>query len=188
MRSVEVLNIANPEHACFMFDLAHICKDDFLNDADNDIILLMNEYEREIEKGATKAFITRVDGEKTGILWVEMNRYGTGRLRAGMLPKYRNGLGRYAWLFLTEFIDYCFLSLKLRKLDAEITLYGRHNRSSRAAEKLLRRFGFRKEGFIQEALMVHGKPKDTILFGLTYRSYREIKNNVEKTKQHARCA
>jgi hypothetical protein len=170
MKTVETLNLLKPEHSMFMHDLAMVCKDDFLNDYDNDIILIINEYERQIKKGQTKAFLVRINGEKAGIIWVEM-MYGVGRLRAGLLPKYRQGVRSYN--LLKDFARYCFDSLKLRKLDAELVLPNDSKKTS-AGERLLRHLGFKKEGLLKEALLRNGEPHNTILLGLTRNQYKGL--------------
>jgi len=177
MRTVERLDINNPEHAGFMFDLGNACQDDFLNDHQSDIILLMNEYDRRIRDGSVVAFLCKQDGADIGIVWVEMDGFGVGRVRAGMMPEYRSGFT--AAHFLRKFVDFCFRTLSLRKLDAEIVLYDKMNRGSKAAETLLRRFGFKKEGFLRESLMKGGRPRDTILLGLT-------RNRFEGLKKHGK--
>jgi hypothetical protein len=174
MRSVEQLDISRKEHAEFMYDLGLICQDDFLDDHQNDMILIMNEYDRAIRGGSVVAFLCKQDGLNAGIVWVEKNLYGVGRVRAGLLPQYRQGFT--AAHFLKMFVDFCFKTLNLRKLDAEIVLYGKEKRGSAAAEKLLRRFGFAKEGLIREALLKGGKPRDTVLLGLTRNRYEGLKH------------
>lgn len=171
MQTVEVLNLSNRDHAGFMYDLAKVCQKDFLNDHDNDIILLMNEYERALDDGSCKAFLAKVDDAPAGIIWVEIDRYGVGRVRAGLMPEFRRG--HTAYRFMRQFIDYCFNRLSLRKLDAELTLWRDQNRSSMAAEKILRRIGFRKQGLIEDAMLIDGKPYDTLLFGLTKKRYEK---------------
>lgn len=169
MRTVEKLDIANPEHSGFMYDLGTTCKDSFLNDHQNDIILMMNHYEQRIKDGSTVAFLCKEDGENVGIVWVEIDIYQIGRLRAGMMPEHRRGMT--AAHFLKDFIAFCFKTLNLRKLDAEIEI-DHKNRGSRAAEKLLRRFGFEKEGLLKEALIRDGKPRNTVLLALLRSKYR----------------
>lgn len=174
-RTVERFDIKNPEHAGFMYDLAMACKDDFMNDYDNDILLIMNEYERAIDAGNVVAFLAMVNGEKAGIIWVDKLLYGVGRVRAGLMPSFRNGFTALG--LMHQFIDFCFKELDLRKLDAEISfkwkptgdeLFDRKRaKNAEAAEKIFRRVGFRKEGLIREAFTVNGEPQDTLLFGLT---------------------
>ncbi len=169
---VELLDIDNPDHAGFFFDLGEACKADFLNDYDNDIILMMNQYKRRIEDGSVKAFVAKSQGQKVGIIWCELGDYGDGRVRAGLLPRYRCR-GRLAWNIMKMFVDYCFNTLDLRKLDATIELYYRNaNKSSYAAEKILRKLTFTKEGILRQAITRDGKPKDMILFGLLRDEYK----------------
>lgn len=175
MRTVEKLDINRKEHAEFMYDLGMTCKEDFLNDHQNDMILMMNNYDRAIRNGSVVAFLCKQDTESIGIVWVEKDVYGVGRVRAGLLPEYRQGFT--AAHFLKKFVDFCFKTLDLRKLDAEIVLYEKGNRGSRAAESLLRRFGFKKEGLLREALLKDGKPRDTVLLGLTRKRYEVLKTN-----------
>lgn len=177
---VELLDIGKPEHAAFMYDLGMACKEDFLNDSQPDMIYIIHEYEQAIKNGSTVAFLCLKDSEKMGIIWVERDIYDVGRIRAGLMPEHRKGFTAIKVLRL--FVDYCFETLKLRKLDAEIELYSKKNRTSQAAEKILRRFGFRKEGLIKEAYLRDGKPKNTLLLGLTKKQYEGLKN-VQKEKQ-----
>lgn len=189
VNTVELLNLQNKDHSLFMFELAYICQDDFLNDHNNDIILLMNHYERAINNGNAVAFLCKKKQKNCGIVWVEIDDYGVGRIRAGMMPEYRKGFTAYN--FLRLFINYCFTTLKLRKLDAEIvmgeklclrkggktkTKYAPMSRTTQAAEKLLRRFGFEKEGQPKEALLINGKPRDTLLLAITRNRYEGLKN------------
>ena len=52
---------------------------------------------------------------------------------------------------------------------------------AKAAEKLLRRFGFKKEGQPKQAFMKGGIARDTILLGLTKDRYKGLKH-VKKEK------
>ena len=173
MRTVEKLDITRKEHAEFMYDLGLACKDDFLNDHQNDMILMMNEYDRAIRAGSVVAFLCKQEAENIGIVWVEKDLYGVGRVRAGLMPAHRQGFT--AAHFLKKFVDFCFRTLDLRKLDAEIVLCGKEGRTSLAAEALLRRFGFRKEGLLRESLLKGGRPRDTLLLGLTRKTYEALK-------------
>lgn len=198
--TVERLNLDIKDHSSFMFELAYVCQDDFLNDYQNDIILLMNHYERAINNGSAVAFLCKKNGENCGIVWVEIDDYECGRIRAGMMPEYRSGFTAYK--FLRLFIDYCFNSLKLRKLDAEIVMgekykdgrkmrYRPMSRTTKAAEKLLRRFGFEKEGQPKEALLIDGKPRDTLLLALTrnrYKGLTDVQRQKQELKQHSKAA
>lgn len=187
--SVELIDLSQPDHAQFMYDLALACKDDFLNDVDNDIILMINHYERAINNGNVVAFIAKVEGANAGIVWVEKDGYGTGRIRAGLLPSYRRW--QTAQYFLRLFIDYCFNSLDFRKLDAEIIFgeklpngrYAPMPRGVRAAEKLLRRFGFKKQGINEEALMINGRARDSLLLALTRNRYKGLTHVKKQQKQ-----
>lgn len=171
MKTIQTLNLLNPEHALFMHDLAQSCKEDFLNDYENDIILLINEYERRIKNGSTKAFLVKIDGSQAGIIWVDIDIYEVGRIRAGLLPQFRQGVRSLR--ILKDFVRYCFDSLKLRKLDAEIIL-PLDKQLTASAERLLRHIGFKKEGLIKEALLKNGVAHHSVLLGLTKNQFEGL--------------
>jgi len=169
VRSVEALDFSNREHRALIFDLALCNQQHLLNDYDNDIVLIINYYQREADAGFLRAFIALIDNQPAGCFWVEMDRYETGRIRGALFPQYRN-----AWngaFFMRFLVDYGFNILELRKLDAELALYSRKDRGSAAAERLLKRIGFKKRAILPEALMIDGSPKDTILLDFLKRDY-----------------
>jgi len=169
MRTVEPLDFQNRAHRELFFDLAMANQRHLLNDSDNDIILMINTYEQLANVGALQAFIALVDEEPAGCFWIEMDRYGIGRVRGSLLQDYRN-----AWnglYFLKWMVRYGFESLDLRKLDAEMALYSKKDKESAAAERILKRIGFSKRAIIPEALMINGQPKDTILLDYLKRDY-----------------
>lgn len=168
MRTVERLNIDNPRHAGFMYDLGMACKDQFLDDYDNDIIALIDEYDKRIKSGETIAFLASVDGEEAGIIWVEIDRYNIGYVHIGLMPKFRGGPTAYNITKL--FITFCFKSLKVRSLESHIPTF------NRVTEKLLRRLGFVKYGLKPEATLVNGVPEKHVLLALTRNKYEELNN------------
>jgi hypothetical protein len=178
MRTVEKLNLLNPEHSAFAYDLAMACQNEFIDDYNPDIILLLEEFSHRLKEGDTKAFLCKVDGQKAGIIWVEIDRYEIGFLRGGMMPAYRNGF--HIWWFFKEFIEYCFQGLKLRKLQADVPVWNRR------IEKLVRLIGFKKEGIIFEASMKNGVPENHVYFGLTrnrYEGKRHVQRQQRRRKQ-----
>lgn len=177
-RSVVKLDLTNKEHRAFMFDLGMVCKAQFLNDAEPDIIPVMNEYARMLEAGTTQAFICLEEGKKAGIIWVEFDRYGVGYLRAGLLPEYRKGWT--ALYFLRQFIEFCFNTAKLRKLVANV------EPANQAAEKILRRLGFKKQGMDIDAVVVDGKPVTFLVLFLTPKNYRHRVHTRKHERQKVR--
>lgn len=169
MRSAEPLDFSNTLHRAILFDLASCNQNHLLNDYDNDIILILAAYEQDVAAGRAHAFIVWVDNQPAGCFWLETDHYQTGRVRGALLPEWRHI--KNLIYFLKGLVQYGFDSLGLRKLDAEITLYSKHDRGSAATEKVLKRIGFQKVGIIREALVVNGKPKDTVLLDYLKRDY-----------------
>ena len=167
-RTVEKLDIDNPEHATFMYDLAVACQDDFLNDADTDIIILMHEYNQAIKDGNTVAFLCQENGENAGIIWADIDRHAVGYMHAGLMPQYRQGFT--ALHFARLFVDFCFRQLELNSLEAQLPT---HNR---VAEVLMRRIGFRKYGLRPFAMKVNGRPEKHVLFAMTKDNWEALKN------------
>lgn len=166
VRTVEKLNIDYPEHAGFMYDLALECKDDFLNDVDTDIIVLINAYNERIHDGSTVAFLCQEDGQNAGIIWVDVDRFGVGYMHAGLMPAFRKGFT--ALHFARLFVDFCFNSLGLNAVEAQLPT---HNRT---AEALMRRIGFRKYGLRPFAMMVNGRPERHVLFSMTKETWEGL--------------
>lgn len=164
----EPVDFSSREHRALLFDLALTNKDYLLNDADNDIVLIIGVYEQRERNGETISFVPVIDGKNAGCFWIEIDRYGIGRIRGALLPEYRNV--RNLIVFLRQLVAMGF-EAGLRKLDAELTLYSRHDRQSAAVEKVLKRIGFAKVGIIRESLMIGGKPKDTILLDFLRKDY-----------------
>lgn len=162
-RTVERLDVNIPEHAGFVYDLGLVCKDDLLDDYSNDIILVIADSQCRIANGTTQAFLCRVDGQMAGIVWVDLDPKGIGYIHAGLMPEFRKGFT--ALHFLRLFIGFCFETLSLRKL--EMYLPPRNYR----AEKLVRRLGFKKEGFRKEATLIDGKPQHHVVLALTKNKY-----------------
>jgi len=168
-RGVEPLDFGNREHRALLFDLALANRHHLLNDSDNDIVLIINEYERREKLGELYAFISLVDDTPAGCFWIEIDRYGIGRVRGALLKAFHNPWhGAY---FLKLAVSYSFEMLALRKLEVELALYSKRDRDVAAAERLLKRIGFKKRAILPEALMIDGKPKDTILLDFLKRDY-----------------
>lgn len=169
MRSVEPVDFQNKAHRALIFDLALSNKEHLLNDYDNDIVVVIAGLEQRALSGWLHGFVAMVDHKMAGCFWVETDQYETGRVRAGLLPEYRN-----AWnglYFLKWIVAYGFEILGLRKLDSEFPLYSKRDKEAAAAEKILKRIGFKKRTILPEALMVDGHPKDTILLDFLRRNY-----------------
>lgn len=165
VKTVEKLNLADPDQSAFLFDLAHACRDYYFNDYESDIILLLHHAHQMLMQGLYLAFLCKVDGKPIGIIWVEKSQYDIGYIRCGISPEYRNGV--FAKYFLKQFIDFCFTSLNLRKLVATFTL------DQKPIEVLLRALGFTKEGFLREEMMKNGQPLDQLRLALTRTKYME---------------
>ncbi|WP_252176717.1 GNAT family N-acetyltransferase [Endozoicomonas sp. 4G] len=61
---------------------------------------------------------------------------------------------------LSAFIDYCFETLRLNRLEAEI------NPENEASSRLLKKCGFKVEGLLKERWIVDGKVTDSEIYGL----------------------
>jgi hypothetical protein len=169
VRSVEPLDFNNRQHRALIFDLALCNKEHLLNDHDNDIVLIISAYQQRAAIGELKAFIALVDDEPVGCFWVEIDRYGIGRVRGALFPECRdawNGLYFLKWV-----VAYSFQVEGLRKLDSEMALYSKHDKESAAAERIMKRIGFKKRAILPASLMINGKPKDTILLDYLKEDY-----------------
>lgn len=168
-REVEPLDFSSRAHRALLFDLALANKASLLNDVDNDIVLIINGYQQREAIGELHAFIALVEEEPAGCFWIEVDRYGIGRVRGALFPEFQN-----AWngsFFLRWLVQFGFETVGLRKLDSELALYSKHDRSAAAAERLLKRIGFKKRAILPESLMIGGKPQNTILLDFLKRDY-----------------
>ncbi len=168
-RDVLPLDFSNRNHRAILFDLAVANQQHLLNDVDNDIPLIIYGYEQRQAAGEVFAFIAVVDDQPAGCFWIEVDRYGIGRLRGALLPEYRD-----AWngaFFLRLAVQYAFEGVGIRKLECELALYPKLDRESATAERLLKRIGFNKRAILPESLMIGGRPKDTILLDYLKRDY-----------------
>lgn len=167
-RSVEPLDFTKKAHRALLFDLALENQQHLLNDYDNDIVLIIGGYEYRQSVGELHAFIALVDDQPVGCFWIEV-AYGVGRVRGALFNRFKNvwnGVYFMKWL-----VRYGFETVGFRKLDHEMMLYSKHDHDSAAKERLLKLLGFTKRAILPEALMVNGKPKDTILLDLLKRDY-----------------
>ena len=73
---------------------------------------------------------------------------------------------------LVELIDHAFDTLGLNRLEADI------DPGNQASAKALKRFGFRKEGYLRERWIVAGQASDSELYGLLYRDWVESRSPV----------
>lgn len=162
MKTVELLDIDNPIHADFVYVLAKACKDEFFDDHNNDIILILEGIKRQAQAGFMKAFLARDKGTPVGVLWVEIQPHDAGILQIWILPGYSDP--RY---FLEEFLKFCFETLNLRKLKREF------QPEFKEIEGLLRDLGFKKEGYFKNEIVKDGKPVDIVRIGLLKTKYRE---------------
>ncbi len=175
-RLVEPLDFYSKEHRSLLFDLAWSDRKHLLNDHDNDVLLIINEYHSQQQNGQLYAFLSLVKDKPVGATWLEVDRYGIGRVHSSLLPEHRNiWNGLY---FLRQLVAFSFDQLALRKLDAEFALYKKADKQSAAYERSLKRIGFTKRAILPESLMLNGKPKDTILLDYLKRDY-----DVKKEKQ-----
>jgi RimJ/RimL family protein N-acetyltransferase len=169
---VVLLNPSNSEHMAFMFDLATACKEDFLDDFNQDEILLLHQYADCIKSGQTTAFIAKADGKNAGIIWVDVTPTKIGYLHVGLLPEFRKGFNALG--LIRDFMTFCFNTLELRKLEASIPT------KNITIEKLLRRLGFTKEGVQMEATVVNGESENHVLLAMTKKRYQEDNNGIQK--------
>lgn len=182
-RDVLPLDFANPQHRALMFDLAYENRKKILNDHDNDLVMIINYHEGKSRAGKMFGFIAVVDDEPVGCFWVDIDDYDIGRVRGALFNPYKslwNGAYYMRWV-----TDYAFNTLKLRKLEAEFTLYRKNDRESATAERLLKRIGFKKVGICRQAILIDGKPNDTILLDYLQEEYNRGLYKKQK-KQHAR--
>lgn len=75
----------------------------------------------------------------------------------GTMPGRGKGVGYCACALL---LDYAFLGLNLRRISLEVLA------DNAAALRLYERLGFRREGLARGAILIGGRPKDVIRFGL----------------------
>lgn len=175
-RAVRPLDFSSREDRALMFDLACSDQGHLLNDVDNDIVLIINFYQQQAQEGTLHAFAVLVDGIPAGAVWLEVDRYGIGRVHCAMLPEFRtiwNGTFGIRWL-----LAFAFQGLGLRKVDSEFALYPKQDKQSAAYERILKRIGFQKRAVLPESLMVGGQPRNTLLLDFLKRDY-----NV-KTKEN----
>lgn len=169
-RTVEPLDFTLREHRALLFDLALSNADHLLNDVDNDILLIIAGYEQRAAIGELAAFIAIVDDEPAGCFWIEIDRYGIGRVRGALLPAHRDI--RNFMYFVRLLVGYGFESLELRKLDAELSsTTAKRDRYSITSEKILKKIGFKFTCHLKESLMVNGEPRDTVLMHYLKRDY-----------------
>lgn len=164
-RSVELLDVNKRDHAMFLYDLLVACKDEFLDDYENDIIAVIDEYHKRLEHQGATAFLCLVNGQKAGIIGVSDNGKHVGELLAALHPQFRDGLGRHAYRFMEAFVSFCFDSLDYRKLRTLNFI------SNQRVEKLLRHYGFRKAGLHYAETMKDGKPATMVELYMTKSLY-----------------
>jgi [ribosomal protein S5]-alanine N-acetyltransferase len=82
---------------------------------------------------------------------------------------------------LTTLIRYCFETLNLRRLEADID--PRNSSSIRTVERL----GFEREGLMRERWQVNGETQDTIFFGLLQRDWKELQKQKLKQSPNAQA-
>ncbi len=159
MRSIEPLDLLDKSHRALFFDLIMENQDKFLNDHLNDPVFIIQECTRLFGGNGGQGFVLMVDGAQAGMCWLEIDLYGIGYIHGAIFPQYRN-LFNAVW-FLRQILDYCFGLGGLRKLVSEVPT---HNK---AAEAVLRKVGFTKEGILKDAFTVNGKPQKLLILGLT---------------------
>lgn len=171
MFSAELINLDNADHAGFIYDLINECRAEFLSDFEDDELLVIAEYRDRIKNGQTVGFLGKVDGQPIGAIWVDIDRYKIGNMYAGAIPQYRGGIAAYR--FLKQFIEFCFESMDLRKLEAKILFRGR---TKNTPERLVRKLGFKKQGMDWDSTLINGESVDHLVFALTKTKYLENKH------------
>jgi ribosomal-protein-alanine N-acetyltransferase len=73
----------------------------------------------------------------------------------------------YAFEALHALLDYGFRELDLNRVEADV------DPANIASGRVLEKLGFRKEGYMHERWIVHGKPADTVNYGLLKRYWDE---------------
>jgi hypothetical protein len=172
----EFADMDNPVHAGLVCRLCQASRDILLDDFNSDVILFIQDMQRELSAQNATGWVCKVDGEPAGILWVSVDTRGIGEMFGGCLPEYRKGLARHTASFSRAFLDYCFHpdGLNLRKVRAETPVY------NHKAEKLLKGLGFRKEGLLQAETLRNGKPENHVRLRLLR---EEWENGKEKKQQ-----
>lgn len=168
VRTVVPLDFRNRAHRGLLFDLANVNARHLLNDVDNDILMIIAGYEERQKIGELHAFIAAVDDMPAGCFWIEIDRYGIGRVRGALFPEFRTGWN--AIHFLRWIVDYGF-GLGIRKLESEMTMYQKKDTESANAERLLKRIGFKFRAALPAALMINGQPQKTILLDYLKEDY-----------------
>jgi len=119
------------------------------------------------QAGTGQQFVLEINQSRTVVGTVLLFRYDESSQRAELgyvlgRKYWQQGLMREA---LERFVTYCFASLGLRRLEAEV------NPVNEASNTLLVRLGFRKEGTLRERWTTKDAAYDTHIYGILSREW-----------------
>lgn len=178
---IEPLQLHNPDHSGLVYDLLqhhhHWLTDDFTPDPIQMIGEMAENQQKQIATGWIAQRESQSKSEFLGIIWVEVDRFRIGRLFGAATPSVKNGISRDGIRFANQFIQYCFTTLKLRKLVAEVAI------TNRNAERFMQLLGFRKEGLLLNESLKNGQPVHWVrlqLLPTTQNNPRKIKRRRNK--------
>jgi hypothetical protein len=153
---IEILQLHDPDHSGLVYDLLQQHQDWLMDDFSLDPIQMIGEMAENQQKQIATGWIAQRDSQKKseflGLIWVEVDRLRIGRLFGAATLSVKNGISRDGIRFAKQFIQYCFESLKLRKLVAEVAT------TNRNAERFMQLLGFRKEGLLLNESLKNGQP------------------------------
>jgi len=171
------VDLSNPVHSEFVYDLIAACRAEMLDDYCNNIPMAMEAAHQGILNhqvvGSLVVIETQAGPRFAGAIWIEIDRNDIAKIHGGLLPEFRCGF--LAIQIFREFIRQVFQYTALRKIEGWMPL------NCRGAEAVLRWCGFTKEGLIKEAYTINGEPHPLVLLGLTRRQFEGIQNG-KRTK------
>lgn len=118
--------------------------------------------EREHQTGDSLRFGVTLNatGELIGVCQIFKVHALSRRAECGYTIAQEHWQQGYAFEVMRGFIDYCFDTLKLNRLEADI------DPANAASARLLQKLGFSKEGVLRERWIVAGVVSDSWLYGL----------------------
>jgi len=149
---LDILQLQNPDHCGFLYDLLQEHRHWLLDDLSPDPIQIIAEMAENQKNQVATGWIAQRDACYLGLVWVEVDRLGIGRLFGAAKSSVKDSLSRDGIRVAQAFIQYCFGTLKLRKLVAEVAT------TNRNAERLMQLLDFRKEGLLLNESLKNGEP------------------------------
>lgn len=158
MRSLRELDISNNEDFVFLGELFWQCKDRLTDETNKDIPKMVAWIEQQIGWGKAKALIGMINQKPVGVIiaWLDGD---TALVTAGLLKENRNAGN--AVRFLKLFLSVAFQKYGLYKVSFRIAT------DNRAAEKVCRFVGAKKEGLLREEEKRKEGRADLVLLSIT---------------------